>query len=206
MKSRIVLIRHGITTGNENRLYYGSTEVPLSERGKYELKKLTESGIYPDDSDAQFFTSGMVRTEQTFRIIYGDKPHRKMEEFRELDFGDFEMHSYEELRARVEYQAWITAENMSEAPPNGESIEDFNKRVIEGFEKIKTEHELLMLKLRNREKEALTVCVCHGGVICSVMNYIWPDETDNFYEWIPDPGHGYVLEMEDGKVTGRTRF
>ena len=30
MKSEIVLIRHGITTGNIRRLYYGSTDVPLA--------------------------------------------------------------------------------------------------------------------------------------------------------------------------------
>ena len=188
------------------RLYYGSTEVPLTERGKYELKKLAESGIYPDSPDAEFYTSGMVRTEQTFRIIFGDRPHKVIDEFRELDFGDFEMHSYEELRARVEYQAWISAENMSEAPPGGESIPDFNRRVQKGFEDMKVRHELLVLKLRNRQKEAKSICVCHGGVICAVMNYIWPDETDNFYEWIPDPGHGYVLEMEDGAIIGRRKF
>ena len=34
MKSKIVLIRHGITTGNVQKLYYGKTDLPLSEAGR----------------------------------------------------------------------------------------------------------------------------------------------------------------------------
>lgn len=206
MKSEIVLIRHGITEGNEKKMYYGSTDVPLSARGERQLKKQAESGMYPERAEAQYFTSGMLRTEQTFEIIYGDKPHGVIEELRELDFGEFEMHTYEELNCRPEYQEWIAAEGGAVPPPGGESIEDFKARVVRGFEKLKVQNELLMLKLRNHGKEAVTVCVCHGGVISGIMNHIWPDEYDNFYGWIPNPGYGYILEIEDGSVTGYRKF
>jgi len=206
MKSQIVLIRHGITTGNEMRLYYGSTDVPLAERGAAELKKLAKEGVFPDSPDAQYFTSGMLRAEQTFKIIYGDKPHEIIENLRELDFGEFEMRTYEELNSIPEYQAWITAEDLSTPPPGGESICQFNERIALGFKELKVKNELLMLKLRNQGKEAMTICVCHGGAICGIMDQIWPDESMNFYEWIPSPGHGYILDVEDGAITGRRKF
>jgi bisphosphoglycerate-dependent phosphoglycerate mutase len=38
MKSKIVLIRHGITEGNVRHLYYGSTNVPLAQKGIDQLK------------------------------------------------------------------------------------------------------------------------------------------------------------------------
>jgi alpha-ribazole phosphatase len=63
-----------------------------------------------------------------------------------------------------------------------------------------------MLKLRNHQKEAMTICICHGGVISGIMDYIWPGEYKNFFEWIPDPGHGYVLLVEDGSFTGYEQF
>ena len=206
MKSQIVLIRHGITEGNEQRMYYGSTDVSLSERGKHLLEKQREEGLYPMSDDAQYFTTGMLRTEQTLRIIYGEHEHGVIEDLRELDFGEFEMRTYEQLNSIPEYQRWINAEDKDTAPPGGESINNFTVRIRRGFDELKVQNELYMLKLRNQEKEAMTICICHGGVISAVMDYVWPGEYKNFFEWIPDPGHGYVLYEEDGKLTGYSQF
>ena len=79
-------------------------------------------------------------------------------------------------------------------------------RIRRGFDELKVQNELYMLKLRNRGKEAMTVCICHGGVISGIMDYIWPGEYKNFFEWIPDPGHGYVLYEENGKITEYRQF
>ncbi len=206
MKSKIVLIRHGITEGNEMHMYYGSTDVSLSERGKHLLEKQREEGLYPISETAQFYTTGMLRTEQTLRIVYGDREHGVIEDLRELDFGEFEMHTYEELNSVPEYQKWITAEDSGKAPPGGESIDSFTKRIRRGFDELTIRNELYMLKLRNHQKEAMTICICHGGVISGIMDYIWPGEYKNFFEWIPDPGHGYVLLVEDGSFTGYEQF
>ena len=206
MESKIVLIRHGITVGNEQHMYYGSTDVSLSERGMHLLEKQRDEGVYPVSEDAQFFTTGMLRTEQSLEIIYGEREHEVIEALRELDFGEFEMCTYEQLNSVPEYQQWITAEDTKTAPPGGESIEVFTKRIRKGFDELKVKNELYMLKLRNHERQAMTICICHGGVISGIMDYIWPGEHKNFFEWIPDPGHGYVLEVEDGSFTGYRRF
>ena len=177
MKSHITLIRHGITEGNVRRLYYGATNVPLAQKGIDELKRLTAEGIYPDGEGAEFITTGMGRTAQTLELIYGDVPHEVIKDLREINFGDFEMKSYEELMEYEEYRDWITATNDTKAPPNGESIRHFNERVIRGFEKVRSMH-----------KEH-SIVICHGGTISSIMNYLWPGVTDNMYEWLPDPGN-----------------
>ena len=206
MESKIVLIRHGITVGNEQHMYYGSTDVSLSERGMHLLEKQRDEGVYPVSEDAQFFTTGMLRTEQSLEIIYGEREHEVIEALRELDFGEFEMCTYEQLNSVPEYQQWITAEDTKTAPPGGESIDHFTKRIRKGFDELQVKNELYMLKLRNRERQAMTICICHGGVISGIMDYIWPGEHKNFFEWIPDPGHGYVLEVEDGSFTGYSKF
>ena len=207
MKSQIVLIRHGLTPGNIKRLYYGSTDLPLAFEGIEGIKENVKNGIYPDSPEAEYYTSGMLRSDQTFELIYGDKPREALYNFRELSFGEFEMRSYQELHDRPEYQDWCNTYEDGTPPPGGESIKDFNIRVLAGFEEMLSKHELLMLKLRNQQKEAMSICVCHGGVICSVMNYLWPEKVEkNFYEWIPDPGHGYVLKMEDGSIVDYEKF
>lgn len=75
MKTKICLIRHGITEGNQKRLYYGSSDIPLAEEWIEMLRSLSAQDIYPDDTDAKYYTSGMLRTEQTFSLIYGNREH-----------------------------------------------------------------------------------------------------------------------------------
>ena len=75
-----------------------------------------------------------------------------------------------------------------------------------GFKDLRNRHALKELKMRHKEDEALSIVVCHGGTISAVMQDIFPGEKDNFYQWIPDPGHGYILTLEDGKVTAADPF
>ena len=56
----IYLIRHGKTEANENHLYCGSTDLPLSAAGRQELQN-----IRYDIKNVRFLTSGMKRTDET---------------------------------------------------------------------------------------------------------------------------------------------
>ena len=206
MTSKIGLIRHGITEGNLRRLYYGKTDVPLAEEGVQELQRLAGEGVYPDSEGAIFFTTGLGRTAHTMELIYGDRPHQVIPELQEINFGAFEMKSYEELLENEDYRDWITAENLTKAPPGGESILEFNDRVIRGYEALRRAHSLHSLSLRHRDAEAMSVAICHGGTISAIMAHIWPEKYDNIYGWIPDPGHGYVLTLEDNIITGYEEF
>lgn len=206
MKSRICLIRHGITEGNQRRLYYGHSDIPLSDEGRDELEELADSGLYPDSENASFYTTGLLRTEQTLKIIYGDRPHEVIEELKEINFGRFEMMSYEELKDRDDYQTWIGGDMTKDGPPEGESIGQFAARIKEGFDELMKRHQLKVLSLRHKAEDALSVAVCHGGSISVIMEILYPGVKDNFYQWIPDPGHGYILEMENGAVVNAEKY
>ena len=65
----IYLIRHGKTEANEKHLYCGSTDLPLSDAGKEELRS-----VHYDIKNVRFITSGMKRTNETLRILFGDVP------------------------------------------------------------------------------------------------------------------------------------
>lgn len=200
------MIRHGITEGNQRRLYYGNTDIPLAEEGVAELTQLAASGIYPDSENADYYTTGLMRTEQTFGLIYGDKPHEALPKLKELNFGRFEMMCYEELKDRDDYQEWISGDMIKVGPPGGESNGEFYMRIKNGFEEFLKTHELKVLSMRHKAEDALSVIVCHGGTISVIMETLYPGEKDNFYQWIPDPGHGYVLTFEDGKVVNADKF
>ena len=84
--STLYLIRHGKTQANLEHRYCGSTDLPLSQEGAEELKRLCY-----EIPEARFLTSGMRRTEQTLSILFGPVAHTRSPAFREVDFGVFEM-------------------------------------------------------------------------------------------------------------------
>lgn len=169
----VYLIRHGKTEANEKRLYCGSTDLLLSEKGREELKNL-----HYDLPNVHFLTSGMKRTNETLHILFGNVPFEEDHRFREVDFGIFELRGYEELKAMPAYQAWISGDNERNVPPGGESGEQMRKRVLEAFSEIRED----------------TVLVAHGGVIAAIMEYLFPNENKSRYEWQPQNGCGYVVK------------
>ena len=178
---KLHLIRHGKTAANEQRLYCGQTDLPLSENGIALIKTLKEQGVYPENIDL-FFTSGLLRANQTINGIYGAVDTETIAELAEFKFGQFEMKSHEDLKEYPDYQAWITDETGRVPCPGGESRQQFSVRVLAGY-------GLLMKKSANAESSLL---VSHGGVIAFIMDYLFPNAF-NFYEWQPEPGRGYTL-------------
>ena len=169
----LYLIRHGKTAANEQYLYCGSTDLPLSEKGREEL-----AALHYDIANVRFLTSGMKRTDETLRILFGDVPFDIDSRFREVDFGVFEMRSYEQLKDNPEYQAWITGDNETNVPPEGESGSQMQQRVLEALTDIRED----------------TCLVAHGGVIATIMASLFPAEGKNRYQWQPQNGHGYRVE------------
>ena len=172
--SRLYLIRHGKTEANLQHRYCGSTDLPLSEAGREELK-----GLHYEISNVRFLTSGMLRAEQTLAALFGDVPHEKRPAFREVDFGIFEIHTYEELKNDPAYLDWITGDNMANVPPKGESGNQMLARILAALQELRQED---------------TVLVTHGGVIAAIMEHLFPEENKSRYQWQPDPGHGYLIE------------
>lgn len=168
----VYLIRHGKTEANEKRLYCGSSDLGLSEKGRAELSQL-----HYDLTNVRFLTSGMKRTNETLNILFGNVPYEEDRRFREVDFGDFEMRGYEELKENPAYMAWCTGDNESNIPPNGESGQQMKQRVLEAFSEIRED----------------TVLVCHGGVIAAIMEHLFPEEQKSRYDWQPKNGRGYRM-------------
>jgi len=179
---KLILIRHGKTEANEKHLYCGSTDLPLSESGKEELTERKSAVEYPYIEGFRILTSGMRRCEETLAILYDDIPHETDPAFREMNFGAFEMRSYEEMKNDPDYIAWITGDNEANITPGGESGNRMTERVINGL------HRLME---GNRD----VLLVTHGGVIAAIMAYLFAEEGRNRYEWQPKPGGGYIIDI-----------
>lgn len=178
-----VLIRHGKTTGNEQKRYIGNrTDESLSETGVRESETVRAQMVRLVPQDAVLFSSPMKRCMETAGILFPDRQVLSDIAFTEIDFGDFEGKNFQELKDDPAYRAWVESGCMADIP-HGESVDVFRKRSYEGF-----------LNLLEYPCFAL---VCHGGNIMSIMSELTGSEYHTFHV---NNLNGYRLELEnDGK-------
>lgn len=177
---KLTLLRHGETEGSQKNLYYGAADIPALPKSLEALQQKALTGVYP--TAEHYYVSGMTRTIQTLRAIYGDVAYTVLPGLREMDFGDFEMHSYEELKDWPSYQKWI--EDVEHNPcPNGESAPLVLARNLEAIAPVLAADED-------------AVCVAHGGVISGLL-MTWFGGTR--YDYLVRPGTGFAVEVTDGK-------
>lgn len=181
---KIHFIRHGRTEANERGLYYGSTDLPLTEQGVRELERLKTAVVYPVAQT--HFASGLRRARETLRILYDKEPERMLAEFDEFDFGDFEMKTYEQLQRNPDFLRWISG-NGDTACPGGDSQNRFIERILRGLD----------ILLASEVPDL--VLVCHGGVIGTLMDLLFPSEKDHYYAWVPDCGLGWTVGFSGEK-------
>ncbi|MCR4747350.1 MAG: histidine phosphatase family protein [Clostridiales bacterium] len=177
---KLILIRHGMTEANEKRLYCGVTDIRLSEKGK---KQLSEKKTDIKAGDYRIITSGKHRCEETLKILFGELPHETDPAFCEMNFGSFEMESYDSLKDTDDYQLWLSGDNEANRTPGGESGLDLVRRVTAALDRI-------------LEEDRDTLIVTHGGVIAAIMTTLFPEENKNRYEWQSPPGGGYIIDTK----------
>ena len=249
MKSEIILLRHGVTEGNQRHWFYGGIDIPLTEDGLQQLEKLRNHGVYPDlPARTQIFTTGLVRTEQTLEAVYGNQPHGEIHELQEYRFGKFEGHSFQELQNDPEFMEWVNDETFEKYLEGGDSRGSFTRRVLTGGDILMSKHSgfchrqmadslcgpnssyaelkdgledeteicsaqnICMPKEMPKTKETprvsgpATLMVCHGGVISQLMRCWFNRPDEEIWEWVPAPGLGYVVYLEDEEPVSYAMF
>ncbi len=184
MKSyKIHILRHGAIKEARQGAYIGITDVPLSQEGIEELLEIDKTHKYPGTN--VIFTSPLQRCIQTCSTIYPALNPIVIEEFTELNFGDWEGKSASELKEDDIFKKWL-ANSLENSPPNGESGEEFTRRICQAFEKI--------VNAMITSGQTVAVLVTHGGIIMNLLAiYGMPQASP--YEWMVDNGYGYTLNI-----------
>lgn len=177
----LIILRHGKTAGNRDNRYVGRTDQPLCDEYIDEIKAkdcdLTISMVY---------VSPLQRARQTAQILFPNAQQTVVEDFREMDFGDFEGRTSEEMVDDAAYIEWV--DGLCEGLcPNGEDLSGFSNRVCRAFTK-------LTLNAAENGKEKLVI-VAHGGTIMAIMSR-FAEERKPYFEWFAENCHGWSSKVD----------
>lgn len=178
------LYRHGRTKANDEGIYIGSTDFPLSDKGAVELSGKMDLYQYPRVQ--RVYSSPLLRCTETAEILFPDVPLYLAEDLRELNFGTFEGKSALELIGQEDYREWLKGGSPDLRPPEGESVEELCIRSYRALYRI----------LMDMMEYDLSHCavITHAGVIsnmlaCFGLPKISPKELSC------EPGEGFEILM-----------
>ena len=139
--TRLVLVRHGETIWNAENRYAGSTDIPLSLRGREQAEKLA-SWVSSVDL-AAIWTSPLLRARETAapsERVSGIAAHVDSR-LREIDFGRGEGLTEAEMkRSFPEAYEAFQEDPVSYHMPDGEDPRDVARRATECFKEVARTH------------------------------------------------------------------
>jgi len=174
---KIYLLRHGETAYNAQKKYLGSTDLPLSEKGREDL-------VRADISPATVYVSPLRRTAETAGILFPRARQIVIPDLREMEFGIFEGKSYRDMEHFAPYREWVDG-NCLDPIPEGESRAAFSARTCAAFEKLVND--------ALAAGEGPLVVVAHGGTQMAVLERFARPHRD-YFSWRGPLGGGFVLD------------
>jgi alpha-ribazole phosphatase len=147
--SRLILVRHCEPQEDARGLCYGRLDIGLSDAGREHAERLA-AALERHEWDA-VYASPRLRARETAVAVNRDVVID--DDLREIDFGDLEGRSYDEIAATDPelYRAWMDRPTTVRFP-GGESFAELKVRALEALRRIRAAHES-------------AVVVTHGGVL-----------------------------------------
>lgn len=148
----LYLIRHLPCDSPKVGAFYGSTDLDLTG-------KLSEIEVLKQNfgSEFAFYTSPMKRCRRSAKILFPQQKFIELNQAREVDFGDWEGLTFDEINQLDPQAVKQWAENPDFCFPQGESLKAFEERI-----------KCLAAELSTHDK---VVLMSHGGVIRHLICY-----------------------------------
>lgn len=176
---RIWLLRHGATAYNDERRYQGRLDISLSPHGLAALKRA-------DFDPGVVYVSPLRRAKQTASVLFPAARQIEVTDLREMDFGAFEGHNFQELADDPDYRLWVEG-GCTGKTPGGESREMFSERICEVF--------AALMDATLDTGEAQLVILAHGGTQMAALECFALPRRD-YFDWRGPLAGGFVLETD----------
>jgi probable phosphoglycerate mutase len=148
----VVLIRHGRTHLTESKRISGrgGEDPKLSDLGRLDARRVAEAVKQIGSTGPWSFlppvsvivASPIQRTIDTANIIANELnlPVATNENIAEISFGDWDGHTNDEVKTKWPKEFSVWQGSWHKAPPNGESLAEFDERVMAGLFQIVREN------------------------------------------------------------------
>ena len=194
----LVLVRHGLSQWNLENRFTGWTDVPLSDRGMQDAA--TAASVLKDLGFDVAWTSRLKRANDTLATILKGIGQEgltveKDTALNERHYGDLQgLDKGETIKKHGEEQVKLWRRSYATRPPNGESMEDCERRVVPVF----TQY---ILPLLDGGKTVLVVA--HGNSIKPIMRYLENLEQEASASLEVSLTTPYVYVVEGGKMVSK---
>ncbi len=187
--TRCWLIRHGEPVAEARGRCYGSMDFGLSQNGRAEMALAAE--YLKREPITAVYSSPLSRARESAGIVAMNRPLAVAvaSDFRELNFGDFEGLTYEEIAARHPdaYREWMEAPT-SVRFPNGDCFDELRVRVLATFQNI----------VRERSGQTFAI-VSHGGVNRVLLAWALQIPDTCLFRLAQDYASVSLLTISDGR-------
>ncbi|MHA1187357.1 MAG: histidine phosphatase family protein [Candidatus Heimdallarchaeota archaeon] len=195
---KIILIRHGESTANKERIMQGHKDYPLTELGIKQAEELANKMMENGFSCQAVYSSDLTRAKQTTEEITRilELPVTKYDErLREMHLGNRQGRKVSELTKKEEdYSERVWKEHDLKFI-DGESVNDMKTRVKEALDEIVNSH---------KESDTILI-IAHGGVLFHVLQHIHDifPETD---EWFSNCSYNEITRDNENDSWKLTMF
>ena len=158
---KIYLVRHGQSEGNLKNLWYGSSDLPLTELGRHQARQAGEKLREIDLPVC--YVSPLIRARHTAELVLEGRavPMVVEPDLREQHMGLFEPKTVEEIRAEdPDFYRALMADWIHITPPEGEPFDtSLAPRVAKVLDRIV-------------EKGEDCLIVAHNGPLVFAISYL----------------------------------
>ena len=166
--TRVLLIRHGQTAWNREQRWQGHADVPLSDEGLEQAKRLA-SYLCDGRSGRSIapiravYSSDLRRAADTAEVLARALgiESRLEQSWREIDVGRWTGYRRDEIRDKFRDEWRRIADGEDLPRGGGETFAAFSSRVLAALEQVRRDHE----------RETVAV-VTHGGVIRATLLHV----------------------------------
>jgi len=138
---KVILIRHGETDWNKEQIFRGRIDVALNEVGLAQARSV--QATLKDVQISAIYSSPLSRALETARVVgEGRNCEVKIEEgFIDINFGRWQGISHQKVKEEYKelYEMWLNKPQMVTFP-EGESLEEVQRRSMKALEKVIKKH------------------------------------------------------------------
>jgi phosphoserine phosphatase len=189
--TKILLIRHGHVEGISPERFRGRADLALTERGSREAQAVAQrvaTGWRPN----AIYTSPLKRCVATATAISEacGVPWRVLSELNDIDYGDLQFKSYEEVEAThpALFAAWFATPHLVRFP-KGESLQELVARSADALRSILERHA-----------EEVVVAVGHDSINRALLAQLLDQPLSSYWRLAQDPCCVNEIDVARGRV------